>query len=82
MQCSIEVEGEMRKKQTISILEAMIIASRDRSTIYRWIKLKKITAFKEKSGHKWIILKRSLKNLVREKKRKGVKKINADQKRA
>ena len=51
-------------KQTISIYDAMIIAKKDRATIYRWIKSKKITAYKEKSGYRWIIVTKSLKNLL------------------
>lgn len=51
-------------KQTISIDDAMIIAKKDRATIYRWIQSKKITAYKEKSGYRWIIVTKSLKKFI------------------
>lgn len=53
-----------RDVKMISVDDAMIIAKRDRATIYRWIKYKKITAYKEKSGYRWIILTKSLKNFI------------------
>jgi predicted site-specific integrase-resolvase len=60
------------KLKTISIDDAMIIAKRDRATIYRWIQSKKITAYKEKSGYRWIIVTKSLKNFIGVKRRKEV----------
>ena len=60
------------KQKTISIDDAMIIAKRDRATIYRWIQSKKITAYKEKSGYRWIIVTKSLKNFIGVKRRKEV----------
>ena len=60
-------------KQTIFIDDAMEIAKRDKITIYRWIKSKKIIAYKERSGYRWNISQKSLQNYMSAR-RKGVKK--------
>ena len=53
-----------KRINSVSIADASLIAGRDRVTIYRWVKTKKIHAYKDRAGYKWIISYRSLKNYI------------------
>ena len=68
-----QLKLKKNKIKSISIADASLVAGKDRMTIYRWIKAKKINARKDRAGYRWVIILKSLKNYIAVKGKGGEK---------
>lgn len=58
-----------KRINSVSIADASLITGRDKMTIWRWIRAKRVTARKDRTNYRWKIVLKSLKKYLA--KRKG-----------